>query len=131
MCIYIHIYIQYIYRLIEHSLKLNKLLLECCKYTLSLLLPLSSLFLPPGSHTVCYCVITVTYLVVKKKEEEKKQKPACFYYMRGNAESNSISVRGGSGVVKITDVAMKTNRTCKYLYDNLLLFFFSFCFFLI
>lgn len=42
--------------------------------------------------------------------------------MRANAESKSVSVRGRRGIVKITGVAMKTNRTCKYLYDNLLLF---------
>lgn len=46
--------------------------------------------------------------------------------MCGNAESKSISVRGGRRIVKITDVAMKTNLTCKYLYDNFLVFFIFF-----
>lgn len=67
--------------------------------------------LSPVSHTVCYC-ITVTYILLKKIK-------ACLFLLHAwKCSVETINIGGGKYKNDDDDVAMKTNLTCKYLYEE-------------
>lgn len=97
----------------------------CCKYTLSLC-PVS----PSSLYSSC-----ISYsLLLHYSNLYTQKKPACFYYMRGNAESKNINISGKKYENNNTDVAMKTNLKLQIFVWRMFsfwVFFWTFCSFIL
>lgn len=95
----------------------------CCKYTTGshsvlFLSSFSSISLSSSFslHLPLAC-ISYSLLLHYSNLYTLQKKPACFYYMRGNAELK-ISISGEKKNKNNNDVAIKTNLNCKYLYEE-------------